>query len=136
MSEPTIRWTRAEALACAYCWAEFPSPEVRPDSPEQYWRSISERSRQECRKIVKDRYLLAVAFRQAAPVFPPSNLTDVQLESVREALGLKARHRVWMILQAVHRVFLPHEWGDADRAAIKAGEKYDHEADEGIGEKS
>ena len=76
MTEHPIVWTRAEAMACAYCWAEFPNPEDRPDTPEQYWLRITERSRQECRKIVKDRYLLAVASRQAAPVFPPSNLSE------------------------------------------------------------
>lgn len=102
-----IRWTKAEALACAFCWAEFSKPEDRPDTPEQYWLRITERSRQECRKIVKDRYLLAVAFRQAAPVFPPINLTEKQMEAAREALGLKARHRVYQTIQAIHRVFLP-----------------------------
>ncbi len=121
MPDP-VRWTRAEAMACALCWAEFNKPEDRPDTPEQYWLRITETSRQECRKIVKDRYLLAVAFRQAAPVFPPGNLSDEQFTAAQEAIGIKARHRVWAILQAVHRVFLPHEWGDADRAELKAGE--------------
>lgn len=116
-----IVWTNAEAMACAYCWAEFSAPERRQihTTPEQYWLSITERSRQECRKIVKDRYLLAVAFRQAAPVFPPSNLTEDQFEAARAALGIKARHRVHQILRAVHKVFLPREWSDADREEIR-----------------
>ncbi len=115
-----IRWTRAEALACAYCWAEFSKPEDRPDTPEQYWLACSERARQECRKIVKDRYLLAVAMRQAAPLFPPSSLTDEQMQAVQDAIGLKARHRMWQILQGVYRTFLPADWSVADRAEIEA----------------
>lgn len=115
-----IKWTKSEALACAYCWAEFSQPETRSDTPEQYWLHMTERSRQECRKIVKDRYLLAVAFRQAAPLFPPGNLSEKQMAAIQGALGLKARHRVWQILQAVHRVFLPAEWSDAEMAQIRA----------------
>ncbi len=103
-----IKWTRAEAMACAYCWAEFSEPEkIRSDTPEQYWLSISERARQECRKIVKDRYLLAIAFRQAAPVLPLANLTEEQTLAVQEALSLKARYRVRNIIQAVYQTFLP-----------------------------
>lgn len=120
MKTVPIRWTRSEAMACALCWAEFSKPEDRPDTPEQYWLRITERSRQECRKIVKDRYLLAVAFRQAAPLFPPGNMTEKQLEAARDVLGLKARHRVWQILQAIHHTFLPPNWSDADRAKVNA----------------
>ena len=102
-----IKWTRGEAIACAYCWVEFSDPQERSDTPEQYWLSIDERARQACRKIVKDRYLLAVAFRQAAPVFPPSNLTQAEMDVVQKALGLKRPRRAWDIIWAVHRTFLP-----------------------------
>ena len=106
MSEP-IRWTRTEAMACAYCWCEFHKPEERPGTPEQYWLSISERSRQECRWIVKNRYLVAVALRQAAPIFPPNSLTDEQWATLGEAMGLKARHRVRWLFWKVYETFLP-----------------------------
>jgi hypothetical protein len=115
-----IKWTRTEAMACAYCWCEFSKPEGRSDTPEQYWIGVSEKTRQECRKITKDRYLVAVALRQAAPLFPPNSLTDAQIDAVRDAIGLKARHRVWQTLQGIYRVFLPRDWSDEDRAEVQA----------------
>jgi hypothetical protein len=41
-----IRWTTKEAMACAYCWAEFVHPErhMPGDAPETYWLRISERA--------------------------------------------------------------------------------------------
>jgi len=103
-----IKWTRAEAMACAYCWAEFSKLEKQPGSPETYWQECSERTRQECRKIVRDRHLLAVAFRQAAPVFPASDdRSRAKADEIGAALGLKAGYRIYAVIQAVHRVFLP-----------------------------
>lgn len=115
-----IRWTRTEAMACAYCWAEWPHPETRTDTPEQYWLSVSERTRQECRRIVKSRRLVAVAMRQAASLPPPANLTTPNLAELATALGLKTDSRVRRILRVLYDHFLPRPWSNADRAAVQA----------------
>lgn len=94
-------WTAREALACAYCWVEFSTPEDRPDSPEQYWLGITEKARNECRAIANERLLLAVARGQAVPVLPSAGLAEGQFAKVKAALGIKSDYRVRAIIDVV-----------------------------------
>lgn len=98
-------WTAREALACAYCWAEFAHPEGRTDTPEQYWLSVTERARNECRSIANARLLLAVARGQAVAVLPPEGLRAGDLQRLTSALNMKMEHRVRAILAAVFNTF-------------------------------
>ena len=107
-NQTTLRapgWTAREAFACAYCWSEFANPETRGDSPEQYWLSITERARNECRSVANDSLLLSVARGQAVAVPPVGSLREGQFAALVAALDMKAEHRVRKILDAVFRVF-------------------------------
>jgi len=100
-----VTWTAREALACALCWAEFYHPEKRTDSPEAYWLSVTERTRNDCRRIANQRLLLAVARGEAVPVLPSSAKTDAQIAAVGEGMQIKARHRIYRAVDAVYRAF-------------------------------
>lgn len=110
-ARPRPGWTAREALACAYCWAEFHNPEDRSDTPETYWLRITERARNECRAIANDRLLLAVARGQAVAVPPTASLRAGQFEALKAALSLKMDHRVRQILDAIVGVLRPAERG-------------------------
>ena len=100
-----VKWTAREAMACAYCWAEFYHPENRADSPEVYWLSVTERTRNDCRRLANQRLMLAVARGEAVPVLPSSAMTEAQIAAVGDGMRVKARHRIHRAVDAVYRAF-------------------------------
>lgn len=94
-------WTAREALACAYCWAEFASPEHRADSPEAYWASITEQARNRSRAAANELLLLAVARGEAVAMTAAPTSREGQFEALKDALGLKADRRVHSIWTAI-----------------------------------
>lgn len=97
-----VIWTAREALACAYCWAEFHQPEMNGfSSPEAYWCSISEAARNDCRRVANERMLLAVARGQAEPMAPPLSWSDDTWQHVAAHMRLKTRHKVERYVHAV-----------------------------------
>lgn len=98
-----VKWTAREAMACAYCWAEFANPEARGDDPVTYWLGITEKARSECRTIANKRLLLAVARKQAVPLLPPDSLTNDDKAAIGAAMRLKAWWRVNRCIYAVYQ---------------------------------
>jgi hypothetical protein len=99
-----ITWTAREALACAYCWAEFNSPEKTGiASPEAYWLSIHERAREECRRVANQRWLLAVARGNAFAVTSPHMFSEAERVAIGAEIGIKSPSRIWKIIDAVRR---------------------------------
>ena len=99
-----IRWTAREAMACAYCWAEFSTPENRGESPEAYWLHITEAARSDCRRIANGLSLLAVARGEAVAVTSPHTFTTDERAAIGAECGIKAPSRIWKIIMAVQKV--------------------------------
>lgn len=107
MTYPKIVWTAKETMACALCWAGFDKPWHRTDTPEQYWVSITEQSRNHFRTEAKRRLLLAVARGGAVPVMQHTNLREGQFEAIGAAIGLTKRHRIIQIIHGIRRALDP-----------------------------
>lgn len=99
-------WTPHEIFACAFCWAEFSRPEDRTDTPEQYWLRLTEQKHNMYRGIAKRLRLLSVARYNSAPVPIDGYLEEGEFEKLKDALRMKADHRVRAILKAVANAFL------------------------------
>jgi hypothetical protein len=100
-----ITWTAREALACAYCWAEFNEPEKTGyGSPETYWLSITEAARNDCRRVANRRLLLAVARGEAVAMLPPPSFTPDAMGHFATKMGLTAMHRVRRNVESVWKV--------------------------------
>ena len=118
-----IKWTAREAMACAYCWAEFISPEGRGDSPEAYWQSIAEGARNDCRRVANGLWLLAVARGDAVAVTSPHMFTAAERAAIGAEVGIKAPSRIWKIIMAVRNGAARRSAPPCDRAASAAAPK-------------
>lgn len=100
-----IKWTAREAIACAYCWSEFKAPDLAfpGGCPEQYWRHISERARNECRAIANKRLLLAVARGQALAIPPEGYLSNDSIRLIGANIGIARTWRVRQIIGGLWR---------------------------------
>lgn len=108
-----VEWTAREAMACAYCWSEFNAPEkTGVASPEAYWLSITERARNDCRRIANDMLLLAVARGQARAMMPPATWDTGKRVNLATAMNIRAP---WRVSKAIHGV-----WNLLQRADPKA----------------
>jgi len=96
-----IKWTAREAMACAYCWAEFFTPEALGESPEAYWLSITEAARNDYRRVANNLWLLAVARGEAVAVTSPHMFTPDERAAIGAEVGVKAPSRIWKIIMAV-----------------------------------
>lgn len=101
-----IKWTAREAFACALCWSGFHGAEERSDTPEQYWLGITEKARNDYRRIAGERLVVATARGEAIALLPWRGLPPSQQEAVRAAVGLKSMHRVSKVFDAVRGAFL------------------------------
>lgn len=108
---PKAVWTAREAMACAYCWAEFNNPEnTGLGSPEAYWLSITEHARNNCRRVANRMMLLAVARGQALAMHPPGNWDAREHVALGEAMGIKAHWRVSRAINGVWAALKARRW--------------------------
>jgi hypothetical protein len=102
MTQTDVKWTAREALACAYCWSEFGSPEDRNETPEEYWSRISERARNDCRAVANELLLLSVVRKETVAMPPPRTIREDVVLLIGAKIGIKNRSRLTKILDGVY----------------------------------
>ena len=101
-----VVWTAREAMACAYCWSEFKSPEKGGwGTPEAYWLGITPRARASHRTAADRLLLLAVARGSAVPMAEPEALTMDEFADIGVRLAVERPSRIRKIVQVVRAVY-------------------------------